>query len=116
MTAAAETLPAHPRRLEFQTSHGPAWVGHSAGEIDPRIRQSAFAHLCKDFRYYEIIEQTLPTQFKYRYFGLENTATGEVTEQPFFFVDQDLLAGLPEGMRRSAARLRKRWPRLLSMR
>src|SRR6266481_5422338 len=105
-----------PRRLQLRTSFGPAWVVESAREIDPALRQRAFAHHCKDFRYYELIEETLPTQFKYRYLGLENSATGEVTVQPFFYVEQDLLAGLPERFRLAAAKLRRVWPRLLTLR
>ena len=105
-----------PARREFRTSHGAAWVVDSAREIDPAIRQAAFAGQCKDFRYYEVIEETMPDQFQYHYLGLENTATGEVTVQPFFFVKQDMLAGLPERLRGGITKLRQRWPRLLTLR
>lgn len=105
----------HPP-LTLQTSHGPAWVVDRARDIDPAIRRAAFADRCKDFRFYQLIEETLPEQFKYRYLGLENTATGEVTVQPFFYVEQDLLIGVPEFFRKAAERLRRLWPRLLNMR
>ena len=67
----------------------------------------AFAAQRKDRRYYELLEDTLRQGFDYRYFVL----TGEDGEaraiQPFFLLDQDLLAGAARGLqkwrRRSAA-------------
>jgi hypothetical protein len=119
MTLAAE-IPTSPlplaQRREFRTSFGPAWVAESAREIDPELRSRSFPGQCKDFRYYEITEETLPDQFKYRYFVLENEETGERAVQPFFYVDQDLLAGMPGRLQGFIASLRKRWPRLLNLR
>ncbi len=88
----------------------------SAREIDLTIRETAYAHQCKDFRYYEVIEETLPEQFKYRYFVLEHAASGAVTVQPFFFVDQDLTTGLPAWVAGFMDRIRACWPRFLTMR
>src|SRR3954471_24168298 len=109
MTESPAAPAASSSRLELATSFGRAWVVESAREIDAAVRQSSYAHHCKDFRFYELIEETLPEQFKYRYFVLEHAATGAVTVQPFFFVDQDLTAGLPAKMADWVARLRKKW-------
>lgn len=119
MTLAAE-IPSSSspcaQRPRFRTSFGPAWVAESAREVDPELRERAFPGVCKDFRYYEITEETLPEQFKYRYLVLENEQTAERAVQPFFYVDQDLLAGMPGRFQGFIAKLRKRWPRLLNLR
>ena len=84
--------------------------------IDPEIWRNAFSTEGKDHRYYEIVEETLYGQFDQKYFVIRNEQTGQVAVQPFFFVDQDLLAGLPASLRHAAARLRKIWPRFLNLR
>lgn len=54
----------------------------------------AFEHERKDYRYYEIVEDTILQGFEYGYFAIKD-ATGEVCAvQPFFILDQDLLAGV----------------------
>lgn len=116
MTVAVAQSPAVSHRLELTVSFGRAWVVESVRDIDAALRERAFAHLCKDFRFYELIEETLPGQFQYRYFILEHAATGARTVQPFFFIDQDITAGLPAKMANWIARLRTKWPRLLTMR
>ena len=97
------------------TTHGPAHVVHSVRQIAPDIWQRALSDHAKDHRYYEVIEETLPRQFDYRYFILKNTRTGAVAIQPFFFVDQDCTAGLPKTLRRLVAQARLLWPRFLSL-
>jgi hypothetical protein len=100
----------------MQTSHGPAWIVRTAREIPEEVRQRAFAGQCKDLRYYELVEETLPGQFDFAYLGLENAATGAVVVQPLFYVNQDLLAGLPARAHAWVEMVRRRWPRLLVMR
>lgn len=116
MTVSVEKTLASTQRLELTVSFGRAWVVESVRDIDAAVRERAYAHHCKDFRFYELIEETLRDQFKYRYFVLEHAATGEITVQSFFFVDQDMTAGLPAKMANWMARLRTKWPRLLTMR
>lgn len=116
MTVSVERAAANSHRLELTVSFGRAWVVESVRDIDAALREHAYAHHCKDFRFYELIEETLPDQFKYRYFILEHAATGGLTVQPFFFVEQDLTAGLPAKMANWMARLRTKWPRFLTMR
>jgi len=76
---------------------------------------SAFAGTRKQHRYYELVEDTLREGFDYRYFVIRD-GLGEVQAvQPFFILDQDLLAG----GRRSApliAAMRRLWPRFLKLR
>ena len=61
--------------------------------IDLGVWKSAFTG-CKDYRYFEIVEESLYDQFDQKYFVIRNEKTGELAVQPFFFVDQDLAAGL----------------------
>lgn len=74
--------------------------------------REAFAGERKDWRYYEIVNDTLTepaADFRYMVFQ-----SGAV--QPFFVIDQDLLAG-SAGMLQSFARVvRRAWPRFLKMR
>src|SRR5690242_12833091 len=84
---------------KLQTSAGPAWVVDSLEDIPLEMRQAAFANRSKDLRYYEVLEATLHEQFEFRCFILYDSASGEWGLQPFFFVFQDLLAGLPQGVR-----------------
>ncbi len=102
--------------IRFRTRAGDAWVVTSAGKIPAELRRVAFVGRNKTFRYYELLEETLRTQFDYRYFVLHDEATDEWAVQPFFFVNQDLLAGLPKAVRALSAPIRKLWPHFLSLR
>ena len=75
----------------------------------------AFAHLRKDHRYYEIIEDTI-AGFDYHYFGIKD-ANGTIRAvAPFFLLDQDLLQGSGDKVRSLADKVRGFWPRFLRMR
>src|SRR5258708_11590260 len=102
--------------IPLQTSVGPAWVGSSLESIPLSLRRAAFATRGKDLRYYEVLEATLHEQFDFRCFVLNDTSSGEWALQPLFFVHQDLLAGLPQGLRSLFAGIRKVWPGFLKMR
>src|SRR3954463_13877495 len=102
--------------VSLRTKHGPAWIVASARDIAPEVRQRAFAGQCKDFRYYELVEETLGAQFEHRFLGVENSATGEVVIQPLFYTNQDLLTGIPEKLLSFVEKARRRWPRLLKLR
>jgi Peptidogalycan biosysnthesis/recognition len=74
--------------------------------------QSAFAKERKDHRFYELLEDTLKNGFKYGYLIIEMDRTvGAI--QPYFLVDQDLLAGLSGQLRKLVAGVRRLWPRFM---
>jgi predicted N-acyltransferase len=74
-----------------------------------------FGHLRKDSRYYEIVEDTICPEFKYRYFATK-TKAGDITAvQPFFVLDQDLLAGAGPRVKAFAGAVRRVWPRFLTL-
>jgi hypothetical protein len=100
----------------ISTSFGTAEVVHSARSISPEIWRSTFAGEARDSRYYEVIEETLPEKFDYRYLILRNTETGQAAVQPFFFIAQDLTDGLPGKIQQAVARVQQRFPRFLVMR
>ncbi len=74
--------------------------------------QSAFANQRKDRRYFEILEDTLKDGFEYGYFVVKNESGVACAIQPFFLLDQDLLAGVPR-IARAAGAIRRFWPRFL---
>ncbi len=76
----------------------------------------AFSHLRKDSRYYEIVEDTICPEFKYRYFAIKTKAGDICAIQPFFVLDQDLLAGAGPRAKAFAEAIRKVWPRFLTLR
>jgi hypothetical protein len=103
---------AHEARWTGRTSVGQAWVFDSAAKIDPRLWRDAFRQHVRDARFYEVTERTLRDQFSQHYFVLRNEASGAAAVQPFFFVSQDLTAGLPPSVRKWVVALRRRWPKL----
>jgi hypothetical protein len=76
----------------------------------------AFSAERKDRRYYELVEDTILQGFDYRYFVIKD-ATGEVCAiQPFFTLDQDLLAGIGGPVTAAAQFVRRWWPGFMQMR
>jgi hypothetical protein len=76
----------------------------------------AFASERKDHRYYEIVEDTIQPDFVYRYFALRDANGAVRAVQPFFLVDQDLLAGMSPPVASFARFVRRLWPRFMIMR
>jgi predicted N-acyltransferase len=77
--------------------------------------QRAFEGKCKDHRFYEIVAQTLDSKFEHSYLLLEDK-TGTVRAiQPLFFVQQNLVEGVP-ALRGAVDAIRRRFPRFLTMR
>jgi predicted N-acyltransferase len=77
--------------------------------------QRAFEGKCKDHRFYEIVAQTLDSKFEHHYLLLEDK-TGQVRAiQPLFFVQQNLVEGIP-ALRAAVDAVRRRFSRFLTMR
>ena len=88
----------------------------SRGELDQsEAWRDAFEGKAKDHRFYEIVADTLGANFEHHYLSLEDRA-GEVRGiQPVFFVQQNLVEGIP-ALRRAVEKVRQRFPRFLTMR
>ncbi len=76
----------------------------------------AFREQCKDHRYYELIEETLANDFEHQYLLLRDSAGVVRGIQPFFFVQQNLVEGIPGPFRRLVDSLRRKFPKFLTMR
>lgn len=76
----------------------------------------AFADQRKDRRYYEIVEDTICPEFRYRYFALADARGTVQAVQPFFILDQDIVAGTGPRTRAVIDRVRRLWPRFLRLR
>ncbi len=69
----------------------------------------------KDHRFYELIEETLHCGFEHHYLVLEDDAGTIRGVQPLFFVQQNLVEGVP-ALRAVVEFVRRRFPRFLTMR
>jgi hypothetical protein len=77
---------------------------------------STFTDQRKDYRYYEILDDTLQGNFEYRYFAIVDSNGHVRAVQPFFLVDQDLLEGLGAERIHWISRVRRFYPRFLKLR
>jgi predicted N-acyltransferase len=77
---------------------------------------AAFQARCKDHRYYEILEQTLADGFEHHYLVIEDESGSVRAVQPLFFVRQNLTEGVTGKIRSAIDRVRKKFPRFLTMR
>src|SRR5258707_102270 len=77
--------------------------------------QRAFASQHKDRRYYEIVEDTIHPEFDYWYFAIRNHEGKIQAIQPFFILDQDILAGIRRTFGHVIDAIRVRWPRFMFM-
>jgi predicted N-acyltransferase len=75
----------------------------------------AFAGKTKDHRFYELVADTLGSTFEHHYLLLEDRAGKLRSIQPVFFVQQNLVEGIP-AFRNVVEKIRKRFPRFLTMR
>jgi len=77
---------------------------------------STFADQRKDYRYYEILDDTLRGHFEYRYFAIVDDNGHVRAIQPFFLVDQDILEGLGPERIHWISFVRRFYPRFLKLR
>src|ERR1700704_327148 len=77
---------------------------------------STFTDQRKDYRYYEILDDTLWDQFEYRYFAIVDSNGHIRAIQPFFLVDQDILEGLGAERVHWISLIRRVYPRFLKLR
>src|SRR5580765_5908967 len=78
--------------------------------------RQALQRKCKDYRYYEIVEETLECGFEHHYLLLEDASGNVRAIQPVFFVQQNLVEGVPGKIRSIVDGIRKVFPRFLTMR
>ncbi len=76
---------------------------------------AAFRDQCKDHRFYELIASTLTADFDYHLLVLEDDAGRVRAMQPLFFVRQNLSEGIAGPLRPAIDRVRRRFPRFLTL-
>ena len=100
----------------FKIQCGSVEIVASATDLSPEVRAKAFAGQAKDFRYYDIAARTLGAQFEHRVLVIKNASNGAVAIQPVFFVDQDILEGIPRNLHSLLTWPRRFFSRWLKMR
>jgi hypothetical protein len=78
--------------------------------------ERAFFDKRKDHRYYELVEDTIRQEIEYRYFAIKDEHGAVRAVQPFFILDQDLIAGVSPRIGALIKSIRRAWPRFLKMR
>src|SRR3954469_18403911 len=96
-------------------SNGIARVLSRADLDHYEVWNRAFSGKTKDHRFYEIVADTLGSNFEHHYVLLEDTAGKVRGIQPVFFVQQNLVEGIP-ALRAAVEKVRQRFPRFLTMR
>jgi predicted N-acyltransferase len=105
-----------PPRNSILTPHGVIKIVKLSELRNSGNWQRAFHGKCKDHRYYEIIEETLEDGFEHHYLVVEDNSGNPRAIQPVFFVRQNLVEGVPGKISSIVGRVRKIFPRFLTMR
>ncbi len=87
-----------------------------AGASELQAWRTAFQSQRKDRRYFELVEETICPDFTFRYFLIQDENGRTRSVQPFFILDQDVLAGTGARLQKLAAKIRRIWPRFLFIR
>ena len=96
-------------------SNGVARVLSRADLASHEAWPRAFEGKTKDHRFYEIVADTLGSNFQHHYLLLEDSGGKVRGIQPVFFVQQNLVEGIP-ALRAAVEKVRQRFPRFLTMR
>jgi hypothetical protein len=104
-----------PSGTAFRIPDGHAKVVTLAELEDCPAWHEAFRDKCKDHRFYELIDTTLENDFDNFFLVLEDTDREVRAIQPFFFVRQKLTEGVTGPLRAAIDRIRKKFPRFLTM-
>ena len=101
---------------QYPTSDGRIWIAQRADLQSLPAWRRALADQRKDHRFYELLEETILQGFDYRYFVFEDASGTVRAVQPFFFLQQDVLQGSGKGVLNAAAKVRKIFPKFLTLR
>src|SRR4051795_10751901 len=104
-----------PAAQPISFSHGIARILSRADLAQSNAWKHAFEGKSKDHRFYEIVADTLGPNFDHRYLLLEDRAGKVRAIQPVFFVQQNLVEGIP-ALGKAVEKVRRRFPRFLTMR
>lgn len=107
--------PSAPAAETYRIPQGTVTVGPCGAEA-ARLRQTDFANHCLDHRYYHVVAEGLRGDFGLQCFVFHDAAGTLRGVQPFFVINQDILAGTQGLPARTAQFIRQRFPRFLTLR
>ena len=102
--------------ISVATSFGRAVVANRVPEADAETWAAGLRHQANDHRYYELTHDALGHQFAHYYLLLQDHSGKTRAIQPFLIVNQDLVTGMPQVIRRVMDKIRRRFPSALVMR
>ena len=102
--------------VRYPTSEGCVWIARRSDLQSLAAWRQALADQRKDYRYYELLEETIIQGFDYRYFVVEDGVGRVRAVQPFFFLQQDILQGSGDRLLSAAGKVRRVFPRFLTLR
>lgn len=111
----SQRLKRRPSGQAVQIPQGFATIVTQAQLQDCPAWQKAFQDKCKDHRFYELIGATLTDNFDYFFLVLEDEHHQVRAIQPLFFVRQNLTEGVTGSVRDTIDRIRRKFPRFLTM-
>jgi hypothetical protein len=108
--------PSHSTIERYSLSRCSAQVFPTSRMSGTLLAQTDLAkHVC-DHRYYDLVHRTLGHDFPISYFVLHDKAGHFRGAQPFFIVDQNILAGVQGKVADLADKIRTRYPSFLKLR
>jgi hypothetical protein len=102
--------------VSVPTSFGRALVSSRIPESDTEVWKAGMRHHAHDHRYYELTHDSLGHQFEHYYLVLKDHSGTTRAIQPFLLVNQDLVTGMPDSVRRGMKKIRRRFPATLVLR
>lgn len=99
--------------ISIATSFGRALVSNRVPEEDAQTWAAGLQGQAIDHRYYELTHDSLGHQFEHYYLLLKDHSGLTRAIQPFLIVNQDLITGMPEVVRRAMKKVRQRFPSTL---
>jgi len=102
--------------ISVTTSFGRAVVVNRVPEADAETWVAGLQHQANDHRYYDLTHDTLGHQFEHYYLLLQDHSGRTRAIQPFLIVNQDIIEGMPQAVRRAVDKIRRRFPSALVMR
>jgi len=102
--------------ISVGTPLGSAVVANRIPEEDVATWAAGLKHQATDHRYYEIAHDSLGHQFEHYYLLLKDHSGTTRAIQPFLMVNQDLVTGMPDLVKRIVRRIRQRFPSAFVMR
>ncbi|HEY2711166.1 MAG TPA: GNAT family N-acetyltransferase [Chthoniobacterales bacterium] len=107
---------AHPPLHSIPLGQCWGWIYADAGHVNLALWQETFGGRLKDFAYYRLLDQTLATDFAFRYLVLGLPNENPFALQPLILLDQDLSIGFDPRLRAKIRLIRRYLPRFLRAR